>query len=412
MKTLMLAGRFPVPPDSGGSLRVYHLLRLLSSRHELHLIAAHPGPPPPQGVAALERLGVNVTVIPAAPRTAVRRLRQMAASSVPDMALRLASPALRGAVDAALKATPFDIVHIAGLEMAEAATYAMSSRWVAPSVILDAFNAEYLLQRRAFASDAGRPWRWPKAAYSLVQWRKLRRYEMAVCHACDAVLAMSSQDRLALAPLCGGTPITVAPHGVDTERYAPLPGGGSGPPTALFIGTLDYRPNVDAAEWLARQVWPLLRKQVSGARLQIVGRDPAPSVRALAAPDIEVTGAVPDDLAYFQQATAFVLPMRFGGGVRLKLLQALSAGLPVVTTRMGAEGVDLTHGVDALLADQPGEFAAALVSALTDRAMAARLGAAGRARVQRDSPWEHTAAIVERCWAALAAPMRQPAGDR
>lgn len=399
MNVLVTAGRFPYPPDSGGSLRVYHLLRLLAQRHRIHLITAHAGKVATGQLEHMRSLGVTVAVTPAPVRPKLQRLAEMVTSSVPDMALRLAGDSLLRSVQTALASQPFDVIHIAGLEAAEPVRRALGDLpGPRPAIVLDAFNAEYVLQRRAWEVDAQRSRRWPQAVYSFIQWRKLARYEAAFCQRSDLVLAMSAQDREALVPVCGTTPVEVAPHGVDTERYAPDPALRATVPTVLFIGTLDFRPNVDAAVWLARDIWPAVRQHVPAARLLLVGRDPTAAVRALDGDGITVTGAVPDDLPSFQQATVFALPMRYGGGVRLKLLQALSAALPVVTTRMGAEGVELRDGQHALLADGPRMFADAIVRVLRDPGLARRLGDEGRSLVQRHYQWENTAAIVEGAW--------------
>jgi glycosyltransferase involved in cell wall biosynthesis len=195
----------------------------------------------------------------------------------------------------------------------------------------------------------------------------------------DCVLAVSSEDRIALQRLLPTAMIPVIPNGVDMRAFArtrPLPGGS----TLIFVGTLDYRPNIDALTWFADEILPLIRSQQPQVTVQIVGRNAAPAVQALAEYEgIELVGEVDDVRPYLEAAAVYVLPMRIGGGVRLKLLEAFAMHVPVVSTSLGAEGVEgLQAGEQALIADNPSHFAAAVLQLLADRAAATRLSVAAR----------------------------------
>lgn len=157
----------------------------------------------------------------------------------------------------------------------------------------------------------------------------------------------------------------------------------------LFTGTMDFRPNVDAVRWFASRVLPSIATQHPGARFEIVGRSPSPAVQTLAMnnPSVVVTGSVEDVRPYMSRATAFVIPMRMGGGVRLKILEALAAGVPVVSTGMGAEGTGLTDGRELLIADIPREFAGATLRLIEDAALRQRVAAAGREAVVQRFEW-------------------------
>jgi glycosyltransferase involved in cell wall biosynthesis len=161
-------------------------------------------------------------------------------------------------------------------------------------------------------------------------------------------------------------------------------------PTLVFTGQMGYRPNVDAAVWFCNQVWPRLRAELPAAQLNIVGRDPAPAVLALAQqPGVVVTGAVPDDRPWIGGADVYVLPMRFGGGVRFKLLQALSMARAVVSTPMGADGVEgLADGQHLALADSAPTFAARALELLRDPLARIAMGQAGRELVQAHYDWQ------------------------
>lgn len=407
MRILFVTPGFPAPPTTGGSQRNFHLIRLLARHHQIHLFSLAATRPDADALATLQGWCHSITLAPIPVRSFTTRLKEMVTTATPDLARRVSSTEIRSLLARTLQNETFDLVQAEGLEVGADLIEALDAMPAPrPLLVLDAHNAEYLLQQRAFAVDRGRTGLWPAAVYSLVQWIKLRRYERMVCQRAAVVVAVSEQDRQALLALDPALQIVVAPHGVDVERYRPsLSGAGRSNvhPELLFTGTMDFRPNVDAATWFCSEILPRVREHVPNVHLTIAGRSPTAAVRALESSAVTVTGAMPDDLPYFQQATAFVLPMRYGGGVRLKLLQALAVGLAVVSTEMGAEGVPVRDREHLLVARQPEAFAQAVVRVLTDRPLAARLGAAGRALAQQNFSWEAAAETIETAYGALIA---------
>jgi len=180
----------------------------------------------------------------------------------------------------------------------------------------------------------------------------------------------------------------VIPNGVETTRYQPLPPPPEDMqrPAVLFTGKMDFRPNVDAVLWFGRQVWPLVHREYPEARFYVVGKRPHPRLEELSHdPTVAITGYVPDVRPYMAGATVFVVPMRIGGGSRLKLLEAMAAGLPIVATSMGAEGVDVTDGEHLLLADEAEAYAQAVCALLSDKD---RRQALGQRAQQRAATWD------------------------
>ena len=208
--------------------------------------------------------------------------------------------------------------------------------------------------------------------------------ERAALQTFDIVAVVSERDRARLPR--SGAQIVVCPNG--WEPQPPLPP--SRDPTVAFVALMGWRPNADAAVWLAREVWPLVLARAPVARLLLVGRDPTPAVQALAAPTVEVTGAVPDVRAYLARALVATAPLRAGGGSRLKIIEALGAARPVVATRVGAEGLEDLVGQGVVVADRPRELADALVDLLLDPAAAAALGQRGYAAVSERYSWSRT----------------------
>ncbi|HUE75510.1 MAG TPA: glycosyltransferase, partial [Chloroflexota bacterium] len=230
--------------------------------------------------------------------------------------------------------------------------------------------------------------------------------ERLVSERVDGILTVSPEDQEALRELGVRSPIQVIQNCLDVARL-PFQASPSERDAAeiVFTGTMDYRPNVDAATWFCSEVWPRVLSRLPEARFTIVGRDPSPAVRQLAQQHgVEVTGAVPDVGPFLRRATVYVVPMRMGGGVRFKVLEALAAGLPVVSTTMGATGVDLNPGVHALLADQPDEMASTIVRLIQRPEERLSMAKAGRELVAERFDWAVVIPVLEAFYVQLLEP--------
>jgi len=400
VRILMLAPRVPYPPDHGAALRNLYLLRWLGVRHEVTL-AGFGNPNDEEASRALRQSAHRVEIVPPPRRGPTDRLRVLFGSIGADLAYRLWSPAMIGRLRALLAEETYDAVQIEGLEMVALWNAARGDSRAA--VIFDEHNAEYVLQASAYlASRAAGDW--PGAVYSWIQAGRLRRFERQTLRSARRVIAVSEQDRAALRRLAPDVQPALIPNGVDTGYYTPLERVASHQ-VVLFIGKLDYRPNLDAMDWLTSQIWPRVRAAAPSARLLIVGRDaPARILRVGGRDGIEVIGPVADEREWFARADVLAVPMRMGSGVRLKVVQAMATGTPVISTTLGMSGVGARDGVHASLADTAEEFAARTVEALENPKLRADLARNGRELVVREFDWHVLLPELDRIYQSITSP--------
>lgn len=403
MKILFLTPQLPYPPNKGTAIRNFNIIKNLAARHELWLLSFADNPlrrgnekgangDLEHHLGVLRQLCHHVETVPTPRRGGWQRLATALFSPTPDLVLRLSSADFEEKLARLLSAERFDVVQIEGLEMARLWHNAWPRARLQgrPWLVLDEHNAEYVLQRRAYQIDMGRPTRWIGAVYSFLQWVKLRRYERRICGYMDVVLAVSERDRQQLLRLNPSARIEVVANGVDVGYFDELDFGDAalGEASVVFTGTMDFRPNVDGVTWFAQAIWPRILRAVPEARFYVVGRNPKPEVLGLERiPGVVVTGAVRDIRPFFKSAVLSIVPVRMGGGSRLKILEAMAAKVPILSTTMGAEGIDITPGVDIAIADEPEDFAREAVSLLRDPQRRAALAARGRALVAARYDW-------------------------
>ncbi len=363
-----------VPPRDGYARRVIGLATEFARDATVTLVMpeVREGPEPR---ASLDAIGVAIATYPQPRRP--RSLRGRVAGLLdltPRYARGLSRRALTDAL-ARLAADGLDLVQVEANEFVEPA------RAVGVPVVLDAHNVWSLLERRRVRTE---PWS-PRSILSALEFVKTRRAERAAWALADAILATSADEAQRIAAVTD-RPVEVIPNGVDADAFAPA----AGPRLQgeiCFVGLLSYGPNADGLRWFVRAILPRIVERYPDVVFTVVGRDAPADVRGLASDRIRLTGEVEDVRTWLGRAAALVVPLRYGAGTRLKILEALALGTPVITTRVGAEGLDLRDGVDVLVRDGADAFADAVIATLTDRASSARRAVAGRARVERDFDW-------------------------
>jgi glycosyltransferase involved in cell wall biosynthesis len=262
----------------------------------------------------------------------------------------------------------------------------------AERVMLFEHNVEYMIWKRLHDVEK-RPWR--RVLLDL-EWRKMRRYEAQACARAAVTVAVSEADRALLAANAPGADIRAIPTGVDTSYFHPN-GAVETPATLVFTGSMDWYPNEDAIMYFIEAILPEIRREIPGISLAVVGRDPSSRLRAAgAASGVRVTGTVEDVRPHVAEAAVYVVPLRVGGGTRLKIFEALAMAKAVVATRIGAEGLPIVSGEHFLQADEPADFARAVVTLLKDPARRRALGMAGRRLMEERYSWPQVAREFER----------------
>jgi polysaccharide biosynthesis protein PslH len=392
LSILAVTSEPPWPLDTGGHLRSYYLLAALAAKFDMRLVTGSSAPP---SLDRLEAAGIRTTCVTLPPhsfaRDAAVALGAAAQRQPYVMYSRHKHEAIRQALLAEAAAQPPDVLY---LDHLDSWLYAD----VAPGAarIVDLHNVYSLLAGRTGTDTGG-----VKGVYLGHESRLLARIEQECAAHADALMTVSADEQRHFMAL-GAKAVHVVPNGVNCPGFTSLPTGRTaGPPTLLYLGTMSWTPNASAARFLAEQVLPEVRRTIPDARLRLVGRDPLPEVKALASlPGVEVTGGVPDVMPHLLDAHVLAVPLESGGGTRLKILEAFAAGLPVLSTRVGAEGIAAAHDTHLLIAERPA-FAQAAVGLLSDANVGVRLATAARQLAAERYDWTVVGALAAEAVSAL-----------
>jgi glycosyltransferase involved in cell wall biosynthesis len=306
--------------------------------------------------------------------------------------LRVIVPEMQQALDRVLRAKRFDIVNLEFTFLGHCDLRQAPAGETAPCVVVDSHNIDYDLARQ-YASGGGSLLR---RLYAEVNWRKLRREELGTYRDADGVYLCSVADQQRLLAEIAAPPTTVIPNAADIEFYKPretYPQADGR--TLVFFGLMSYMPNIDGARYFLQEIWPRIAEANPQARCKIIGGSPPASLTSLAGPRIEFTGFVPDLRPHLAEAAAVVVPLRIGGGTRLKIVEAMAMGKAIVSTSLGAEGIEAVAGRDILIADQPADFAAAVGRLLTEPGLATEIGNSARKLSEQRYAWSAAARVLE-----------------
>jgi polysaccharide biosynthesis protein PslH len=409
MKILWLNAGLLLPLDKGGKLRTWHLMRHLARRHDITYLSFADSSATPVERAGMREVCAELHVIPRtdAPKRSLGFYAGAAArvfDRLPYAAGKYRSAEYRDRVDVLLAAGGFDLIVCDFLVPAVNMPRALPC----PAVVFT-HNVEAEIWRRHFERQSD-PIR---RLLFRQQWQRMLRFEEDTLRRFDLVLAVSDTDKdtfQRLYPDALRAPAFTVATGVDTAFFAPPRATSMSPRHLVFTGSMDWIPNEDAMRHFCHDILPLIRQQEPDTTVSIVGRAPTPAVQRLAEiPGVAVTGRVDDVRDYIGKAAVYIVPIRIGGGTRLKIFEAMGMGRAVVSTTIGAEGLPVTDGRNVVIADTPDRFAAAVITLFRDPARRVQLERAARDLVVTHYDWSAVAGQLEEALVTAAATKRQAA---
>jgi glycosyltransferase involved in cell wall biosynthesis len=378
MHLLFLSFAFPLPANNGHRMRTWSLLEALAAEgHDVTLLTfGEPGEAGRHDVA-LRKVCREIEIVPlildSLSSTANYLERLVGLFFAQSYAVRrFVSSEMQARIRHLLARDSFDAV------ICDTAYSAVNLSDTQAPIVLNCHNVEHIVLER-YASLEGNP---AKRFYAWSETCKLRRWEKHTCRRAAIGMACSENDRQLVSSLCPGLRATVVPNVVDVDRYLPEREHTSS--TILFQGAMDWFPNRDAVSFFVARILPVLKQLVPHIRFVVAGRNPSPNFVSMFADasGIQFTGSVPDMRAEIAKAAVCVVPLRIGSGTRLKILEAAAMAKPIVSTRVGAEGLDFVDGEEIVLADEPSEFARAILDLLADPVRRRTMGLAARRRVE------------------------------
>lgn len=388
MRMLAIAPEVPYPPHSGGKSRAFNLLSRLGKRAELSLVCLSHSAEEEEATDYLRSLFTVRTVpweMPAGyramhesawPMSSLHYVRSLLFDPLPFLASYFRSPAMQAAVDEALPES-YDAVFV---------VTSMMGQFVRESVrrkaIVDLWNVETLVQQRQAQRASSKE----RLGHTL-EYRKMRRFEGDQFKTVGLCVAVSELEKQAVLRIEPSARVAVVDNGVDVDYFTPQHAAAR-PDSLIYTGTMKYKPNEEAILYFCREILPAVRAAIPAVTLKIVGTSPPGNIRALASECVQVTGWVEDVRPHLAAASLVIVPLLSGGGSRLKITEALAMGKAVVSTSMGAEGLELHHGRHLLIANDPADFANAVIQLLGNPQRRESLGDEGRRKVIERYGWD------------------------
>lgn len=390
MNILFLTPYLPYPLDNGGLIRVFHLLTNVAKRHDVTLLCMEPdNDKQREGVEVIQSKNIDIQLIPVArnQKKENKRLYQLLSlfSKNTYQYHQYFSKQMQTAISIQLESGQHDLVMV---EFSQMGYYDITSD--IPKYV-DQHNVEYEIMQRTYETEKS-PLR---KLLARSEWKKYRDHEIENCEKFDGCFTTSKRDAEILRQRSEHLRCHVIPNGVDSEFFRPN-NAHVDPNMILFTGTISYYPNTEGILWFCRNVWPLVKKAKPEATFCIAGKSPPSEIQNLAQSDqnIIVTGAVDDMRDYYSNASVVVVPLRVGGGTRLKILEGMSMQKAIISTSVGAEGIDHSNGDNILLRDTPNDFANAIIRVLEDDNLRTRLELGGRRLVEQKYDWQAVGNIL------------------
>lgn len=401
MKVLVTLRQPLFPADTGGKIRSLNIFSRLSKRVEMHVVSYADPLTNAAAITEMKAMFAHYTPVPwrEAEKYSPTFYRQVLAnqfSSLPYFLAKCNRPELTSSVGNLLARNGYDILFC---DFLHTAVPFLTSRF-RPRIVFE-HNVEFLLRKRKWRIE-----KHPLRKLILnTEWRRTRTVEGKVCRSFSHIVTVSKADQQTLHDEFGIDNVSTIPAAVDTEFFRPTEGRPQSG-RMVFVGSMDWEPNEDGIVWFLSEVYPRIRRAVPDASCSIVGRSPSSRLKAIAArtPAVDLAGWVPDVRPYLAQSEVVVVPLRIGGGTRIKIPEAMAMAKAVVSTPIGAEGLPFRDGRELRIADHPQDFAQAVVELLTNAPIRESIATVAREEVVRKHSWE---VVVDRVEEILEQVMRR-----
>lgn len=392
MKILMLTPYLPFPLMSGGQTRSYNLIKNLSKKHEITLFSLVKDDKERQYIPELEKFCKKVKVFNRPPKPwTLSNIVRTGFSTYPFLVIRNLATKESQAIKDELSSTNYDLIH------AETFYVMPHIPKTKVPILLVEQTIEYLVYKHYVEEQA------PKLLAPLlkIDVMKLKYWETYFWKRAKKVVAMSDSDSAQMKELCPGLSIDIVPNGIDAKYFSAKKKEKVNPPRVLYVGNFTWLQNIEAVEDLINKVWPKIKQEVTNVRLWIVGMHMTDYIKNLKSEDVEVTEGMPDIRDAYSKSTVLVTPISGPGGTRLKILEAMASALPVVTTTVGAEGLGVEKGREALITDDFDGLTESAIKVLRDPKLADQLGNSGRTFVEKNYTWDVSAEKLDRIYGEI-----------
>jgi glycosyltransferase involved in cell wall biosynthesis/ubiquinone/menaquinone biosynthesis C-methylase UbiE len=392
MKILKISPKKPYPLTDGGKIVAYNTIKYLAMQgHEITLVSIVDKE---EGIPELEKFCEWIPIQKDTATTTAGLLGNLF-SKKPYTISKYHSEKIKQKIRGILKENNFDIVHIDGLHTAYYGT-CIKQEFGLP-VVLRELNVEARIMERFYKNQKNPLIK----AYAYLQHKKLSRYEATICEVFDKCFMITKEDERRIKEMNPRVKTNVIPSGVDTSYFYPMEAEEE-PLSIVSVASMDWLPNNESIIWFCNSVFPLIKKEIPGAKLYVVGKNPSNKIKKLASKDIIVTGFVEDEREYMAKSQVFIVPLKTGSGMRIKILNALAMGKAVISTPIGCEGIEVQHRKNVYIADTEKEFAQGAIELLKNKDIREGLGEEGLRFVKEKYQWERIAEEITENYRKIA----------
>jgi sugar transferase (PEP-CTERM/EpsH1 system associated) len=384
MNILVVCRVLPYPPDIGYKIRTFNLIKRLSNKHNISLVCYEGSNNQETHLSRMTEYCQSIRLVQPLRRSKLRQLPGLAKDLISGLPWYLKyskSKEMKNAIHEITKVNQFDILHIDDPYMAGNFDVGIADGAIKTVTFHDIESVKYRRMLKIEKNSKNR-------VRLFLNWLPMKRWEREIAERFDLCIVMSSADASILKSTNEKSKIAIIPNGVDTDHFKKLPFDGQ-ERNISFFGGMDYPPNIDAALYFHSHMLPLIEPRLPGAKFVVVGQKPTSEILKLSMhPNTIVTGFVEDIIPYYRDSSVVVVPLRAGGGTRLKILEAMALGRPVVSTSIGCEGLDVVDGKHLLIADNPEQFVEKTMRILKDRELYQRIVADARQLVVTKYDWD------------------------